>query len=91
MVNSRERRRAERYSYPSTVEYYPFGSDNGRQKAVTINVSESGLCAYLFESLGIGDEINFDRKLPRGGAVAAIKWIKRIDEGFFKAGLAYVL
>ena len=87
----RERRKAVRYDFPSTIEF-DTGTESGENnhKAVTINISKSGLCLYLFESLGRHDEIQISSILPMTSKKASVRWIKKIDEGFFKAGVSFI-
>ncbi|MEE9523737.1 MAG: PilZ domain-containing protein [Thermodesulfovibrionales bacterium] len=89
--DERERRMAERYDFPSTIEF-DAGTKSGEnnQKAVTINISKSGLCLYLFESFIRHQEIRIKSILPIISKKARIRWIKKIDEGFFKAGVSFM-
>jgi hypothetical protein len=86
-----ERRKAVRYDFPSTIEFN-MGTESGEKnrKAVTINISKSGLCLYLFESLWRHDEIQLSSMLPMASKKASVRWIKKIDEGVFKAGVSFM-
>ena len=86
-----ERRKAVRYDFPSTIEFNTgVKSGESKHKAVTINISKSGLCLYLFESFIRHQEIRIDSVLPIVSKKASIRWIRKIDEGFFKAGVSFM-
>jgi len=86
-----DRRKSVRYDYPATVEYVLLpSSGSGRSRAVTINISETGLCLYVFEMLDESQELKILDRLPASHQRARIRWIREVDEGFYKAGLVFV-
>jgi c-di-GMP-binding flagellar brake protein YcgR len=88
---ARERRNAARYDFPSTIEFYTVSkSGENSHKAVTINISKTGLCLYLFEPFKRNQEIKINSIVPIVSKKASIRWIRKIDEGFFKAGVSFL-
>jgi c-di-GMP-binding flagellar brake protein YcgR len=93
MSYSRElRRRTTRYDFPSTIEFVldpPL--NNGKiHKGVTINISTSGLAAYVFDDLPEGQKIVIQTSLPVEHRNAMICWTKKEDQSFFLSGLKFV-
>lgn len=86
-----DRRKQARYDYPYTIEFRlrsSLGQEN--LKGVTINLSRTGLCMYMFRSIGESQEIVFNNSFPIRAKTASIRWIEKIDDDFYKAGLAFV-
>ena len=85
-----DRRTCPRKDFHQECEFScaPADEHPGR-KAVTINISETGLCLYLFSPLEVGQEIKIRGSLqgvPRKGHIC---WIKKLSENVFKAGLRF--
>jgi hypothetical protein len=88
MTDSTERREHIRYDFPHRIEYAlnPETSDE-IFKAVTINISKTGLCLYIFNALGEGQKVVFKSTLPVPFGTASVRWIKKIEDNFYKIGL----
>ena len=85
-----EKRRQLRYHFPSTIEYtLPLVNNAKIFKGVTINISNAGLCLCIFECLGEGAEITVKSFLPVDRRKATVRWIKKVDENYFKVGLMF--
>lgn len=89
-----ERRKDSRRTHASLIEYAAAAKGNpaqeSRGKGVTINVSASGLCIYLFHPLQEGFEIRIYRGLfARKPLLAEVRWAKPVTEGIYKAGLMF--
>jgi c-di-GMP-binding flagellar brake protein YcgR len=88
MSNSIERREHIRYDFPHRIEYAlnPETSDE-IFKAVTINISKTGLCLYVFDSLGEGQKMVIRSTLPVPLKTVSVRWTKKIEDNFYKVGL----
>jgi hypothetical protein len=85
-----EQRRHERFDFPSTIEYIlePRESDEVR-KGVSINMSLTGLSAYVFESLPIGQKLFIEAGIPGTHRPATICWSKEKEVDFYISGLKF--
>jgi len=87
-----EYRREERFPYLKTIGY---ACDNQRTgdvlKAITINISRSGMCLYLYDSpcAEPGEKILIKSDLPVSSQRGTIKWVEKVDDGFYRAGLKF--
>jgi c-di-GMP-binding flagellar brake protein YcgR len=88
MSDSIERRKHIRYDFPHRIEYAlnPETSDE-IFKAVTINISKTGLCLYVFDSLGEGQKMVIRSTLPVPLKTVSVRWTKKIEDNFYKVGL----
>jgi hypothetical protein len=85
-----DQRNTTRYDYPSTIEYHLEASSPGEvHKAVTINISRSGLGAYLFAPHAEGQRIRITSPLPVDCRIATVRWVRQEDRDFFLAGLRF--
>ena len=84
-----EKRRTERYDFPSTIEYMLEESTREVFKGVTINISDSGLSIYAFSPLSEGQRIIITSILPVNQQSATIRWVKKEDESMYKIGLTF--
>lgn len=85
-------RRDTRYDFPAMIEYV-MGSqadDEVIHKGVTINLSSTGLCIYLFDVLPKGQHITIRTTLPVDSRTAAICWTRKEDVNFYRAGLKFI-
>ncbi len=90
-VDTKERRGNARYDYPATIEYeLDTGSGQENRKGVTINLSRTGVCLYLFKPLGKSEEIVIKTSLPVRSKTARVRWVDKIDDDFYKAGMVFV-
>jgi hypothetical protein len=86
-----EKRGYERYDFPSTIEYVLEHQEDGViRKGVAINMSISGLSAYVFESLPVGQKVIINNGIPVAQyQPATICWSKEKDPDFFISGLKF--
>jgi hypothetical protein len=91
MPQTRKRRDA-RYDFPATIEYVKGSQtdDEVVHKAVTINLSSTGVGMYIFDLLPKGQQITIKTTLPVESRTAAICWTKRKDISFYRAGLKFI-
>jgi c-di-GMP-binding flagellar brake protein YcgR len=88
MPDSIERREHARYDFPHRIEYAlnPETPDE-TFNAVTINISKTGLCLYVFTSLGEGQKMVIKSTLPVPLKTVSVRWTKKIEDNFYKIGL----
>lgn len=86
-----DKRKDIRRDFPFVVEYTIRG-DISREafKGVIVDICESGLSVYLFRQLKRGEEITIMTKLPVPRKTASVRWIRRVDDEMFKAGMMFV-
>ena len=84
-------KRASRYDFPSTIEYtVDSPSADAVCRAVTVNISTSGIAAYVFSRHPEGQRIIIKTPLPVECRLATVRWIKKEDESFYLAGLKFI-
>ncbi len=84
-------KRASRYDFPSTIEYIVDSpAANTVCRAVTVNISMSGIAAYVFSRYSEGQKIFIKTPLPVDSRTATVRWIKKEDESFYLAGLKFI-
>lgn len=52
------------------------------------NVSESGMCLLVSRPLSEGQEITI-RDDVNGSRTVLVRWIEKVDEGYYKAGVIF--
>jgi hypothetical protein len=81
-----------RYDFPATIEYV-MGSQADHEvlhKGVTINLSSTGMCMYIFDPLPKGQQVTIKTALPVDFRTAAICWTRKVDDNFYRSGLKFV-
>jgi len=77
--------------YPSTMDYVLDSPASGNVlKAVTVNISNTGLSALVFSPHAEGQKIIIKSILPVDSRVATVRWITEQDESMFLTGLMFV-
>jgi hypothetical protein len=86
-----ERRGHSRYDLPDQIEYVLDPDTTGKvYKGVTIEVSYSGMRLYVFSLLPRGQKLTIRSALPISSQTATVKWIEKVEEGFYKTGLMFI-
>jgi hypothetical protein len=87
----KEQRSHPRYDFPSTIEYILEPQADGVvRKGVAVNMSISGLSAYVFESLPVGQKIIIKTGIPVAQhQPATIRWSRKRDLDFYLSGLQF--
>ena len=86
----KEQRSHPRYDFPSTIEYVlEPEADGAIRKGVSVNISISGLNAYVFESLPVGQKIIIKTGIPIARQPAMICWSRKRDLDFYLSGLQF--
>lgn len=81
-----------RYDYPSTIEYV-LGSqadDEAARKGITIDLSATGLCMYIFDPLPQGQQIVIKTALPVDSRTAVICWTRNEESSLYRSGLKFI-
>jgi hypothetical protein len=85
-------RKEDRFPFLKTIGY-ACDTDNTAAlfKGITINISKSGMCMYMYESpcVAPNSKITIKSELPVNYRTGTIRWIARVDDGFYKAGLIF--
>ena len=86
-----ERRKYIRYDFPSVVEFSLDPETPGEPlKGVTINISNTGMCLYVFSPVREDQVIKFESSiLPISHKKATIRWTNKFTDGFYMAGVAF--
>jgi hypothetical protein len=85
-----EKRKTKRYDMTSPIEYVLHPSTTGDvQKGVLVNISTTGIGAYVFSPHPEGQKIIITSRLPVDYHSAMIAWIKKEDDNFYLAGLKF--
>lgn len=87
-----DRRMQERYVFSDMVEIEyvldPF-TDNEIFKGFLVNTSESGLCLLTSNILKKGEEITIKSMINTPSQTAAVQWIEKYDNDYYKVGLVF--
>jgi c-di-GMP-binding flagellar brake protein YcgR len=84
-------RKDPRYDYPSTIQYV-VGSqadDEVARKGITIDLSATGLCMYVFDPLPQGQKIIIKTALPVDSRTAVICWTRK-ESSLYRSGLKFI-
>ena len=85
-----DRRSQARVSYHKVIDYALDSGIKGRlMKGITVDISETGLCLYLFTPLKAGQRILITSVMIGRYRKGQICWCRKIDEGVFKAGVMF--
>jgi c-di-GMP-binding flagellar brake protein YcgR len=85
-----ERRKHSRYPFPEKINYVcGNGATSDILRGITVNISDSGMCLYLFKNHREGQEITILSDLPIQSRKATIRWINNFRERFFTAGIMF--
>ncbi len=84
-VKNIEKRTETRYPICKKVEYT--GSTGENFNGLAINISNSGLCLYIYNILNREQEITINSALPVSCQTATVCWVNQVDTDFYMAGL----
>lgn len=94
MQNAEMEKRAQPRCPFMTAVGYVCDGDGSRNvfNGMAVNISNSGICLYLFESpcLREGQSISFAGNMLVQSRRGTIRWLNKVDDGFYKAGLMFV-
>lgn len=86
-----ENRKQKRFSYTDLI--YISTNDNTyerEQRAIAVDLSDSGIGIFTFNKLDKGQEITIQSKMPVSNNKAVVRWTKRYTNNFFMSGLIFV-
>ncbi len=85
------KRRHPRFEFSEIVHYSQSGADTGKSVcAVSINISESGVCLYTPESINVGDNVFIKTSLKNPHVKATVRWVKKYLDDLYKAGFMFM-
>jgi len=79
-----------RDDYYHQIEYIldPASTDE-IYKAVTINVSESGIGLYVFKPLARGQQIMIKNAIRGSRKTGTVRWHKKVNESIYRIGVLF--
>jgi len=86
-----EKRRHPRRVFTTTVQYTVDSVPvEDVAKAVTVNISQSGVCLYTFCDHQAGDTLKIHNGVPYDlQSTAIVRWTRRVNEQLFKIGCEF--
>ena len=84
-----EKRKLGRHPYHGMVEFCLNGNESGVSHGLGINISESGMCLYIWGDLCTGQVITIKSRLPVNARRGTILWIKNLHGSFNIAGFIF--
>ncbi len=84
-----ERRKSQRMFYFSQVSLVTKNS-NEELKAITLNISDGGLCLYSYSPLEREVEVEVRSREPSlNKRTGVVRWVQRLTNEVYKVGLMY--
>ena len=81
-----DQRKHERFNFPYTIEYLdPYAPDK-IIRGIAMNISESGVCLYIPQSLNKGQEITIRSIIYSSPQKATVCWSEEYDDVFYRVG-----
>ncbi len=93
MIRGVDRRKDPRNTFITTVDFLISTSssqngDSALQRGITINISNSGMCLYVFNPVKEGEEIQlYSHSIDPPCQKAKIKWVKKVTRDVYKVGI----
>ena len=86
-----EMRKSCRHSSEVVMKYRPdnIKSEEDYFFGITQDVSKSGACLFLLNEINVGDRINILHNPVTSDKSAVVKWVKKIQDGIYKAGMMF--
>lgn len=85
-----EKRKSDRLYTHEVMEYRLSGRDLGDYFiGVTHDLSKSGACLYFLDKVSVGDKITLMYKLASFQENAVIKWVKKVQDEIYMAGMMF--
>jgi c-di-GMP-binding flagellar brake protein YcgR len=91
-MHKSDRRSGERYPFLKTVRYACISDGSVDEfKGVTIDISNAGLCMYIFAGGCVREGVRVEIKddLPVSSQTATVRWIQQMDHDLYRAGLQF--
>jgi hypothetical protein len=88
----KERRVHIRYDFNHEIRFVRSSVASGEDlRAITVNISTSGIAVYAFARLQAGEEITITHGLEDTYQKCTVAWCKELGEDVYKAGFSFVL
>lgn len=79
-----------RDDYYHQIEYMLDPTSTGETyKAVTINISESGIGLYVFKPLAEGQQITMKNVIRGSRKTGIVRWNKKVNESIYRIGVTF--
>jgi c-di-GMP-binding flagellar brake protein YcgR len=78
-----------RFDLQQEIRYATDSQREANLRAITLNISDGGLCMYIFTSLNRGQKIVIERGLGDAYKTGEIRWIIQLGDNVYKAGLMF--
>ncbi len=85
-----QKRRHQRFEFSELVDYYLNPELKDPVCAVSVNISESGLCLYTPKSVSVGQNVILKTSLKSPYVKANVRWVKKYLEDLYKVGLLFL-
>jgi hypothetical protein len=82
------RRAHVRYDFSEKIEYVLQDFTNEIFKAVTINISDSGLGLYVFKPLNSGQVVRI-KGIPGSLNTGTVRWCKELGDNVYRVGVMF--
>ncbi len=84
------KRRHPRFEFSELINYYSNPADLSKPVcAVSVNISESGLCLYTPKSVTVGQNVLIKTSLKTPYVKATAKWVKKYLDDLYKVGFMF--
>jgi len=80
-----------RFDYPSTIQYVVESQADGEaaRKGITIDLSATGFCMYVFDPLPQGQKIIIRTALPVDRRTAVNRWTRK-ESSLYRSGFKFI-
>jgi hypothetical protein len=87
-----EKRIADRIYTHEVMEYQISSKEQEKVAAVCVihDLSRSGACLYFMDEVRVGDRITLLYKLASFQKNAVVKWVKKMQDDFYMAGMMFI-
>lgn len=87
-----EKRSADRIYTHEVMECQRSGEEQALRSSVCVmhDLSRSGACLYFMEEVRVGDRITLLYKLASFQKDAVVKWVRKMQDDFYMAGMMFV-
>lgn len=81
-----DKRKHERFNFPYTIECFDPYNDEEIIKGIAMNISASGVCLYIPQSLDNGQEITIKSIVYDCPQKATVCWSEKYDDEYYTVG-----
>ena len=84
----KDRRTDIRYDFHQEIEYVlNYSSADTIFRGITIDISNNGLCLFVFMCLDVGQEITIRNIFHGSSKVGTVQWCNELGDNVYKVGL----